>query len=78
MENVFEITVGYGHQLQPFEVKDSSNLKGVRSKFDVFRKGLLVLTVEPDGDYLRTCKNPGGLDKETINQVIDKIEAHYL
>lgn len=78
MEDFFEISLGHGTDMQTFMVKDYVDVEGNQCKFEVFRRGQLLLALEPDGDSFRICTNPGGLNDETIGHIIDEIEAFYL
>ncbi|MFA6084247.1 hypothetical protein [Mucilaginibacter sp.] len=78
MEDVFEITLGHGGDLQTLIVKDFVHHEDGKCKFEVYRLGQLILSLEPDGDTFRTCQNPGEVKKEMINQIIDKIEWYHL
>jgi hypothetical protein len=78
MENIFEITLGHGEDLKTFEVKDYMHHEDDKCKFEVFLLGKLILSLEPDGDFLRVCKNPGELDEQTVHMISDKIESHHL
>jgi hypothetical protein len=78
MEDFFEISLGHKGDLQTFMVRDYVSHEGSKCKFEVFRLGKLMLTLEPDGDSFRICDNPGGLDEETIELISDKIEFYYL
>jgi hypothetical protein len=78
MEDVFEITLGHGEDLQTFIVKDFVHHEDGKCKFEVYRLGQLILSLEPDDDTFRTCQNPGELKKEMINQIIDQIESYHL
>jgi hypothetical protein len=78
MENYFEISIGHGKDLKTFEVKDYAHHEGDQCKFEVFSSGKLVLSLEPDGRFLRTCQNPGGLDEDIIHAIMDNIEALHL
>ncbi|MDB5143351.1 MAG: hypothetical protein JWQ66_2064 [Mucilaginibacter sp.] len=78
MEDFFEISLGHGTDMQTFMVKDCVHHEGDKCKFEVFRLGTVILSLEPDGDTFRTYSNPGGLHEEIINQIIDQIEAYHL
>lgn len=78
MENIFEIHLGHGEQRQTFEVKDFTDRREGQCKFEIYRTGQLLVSLEPEGDMFRTCSNPGNLDAKVISQLIDQIEAQYL
>jgi hypothetical protein len=59
-------------------VKDFVHHEDGKCKFEVYLLGQLILSLEPDDDSFRTCKNPGKLKQEMINQIIDQIEAYHL
>ena len=73
----FQIVIG-NNPAQTFEVRDYLHHEEDRCKFEVFQDGKMLVSLEPDEDSLRICKNPGRLDVETIHLIIDKIEYYYL
>ena len=78
MEDLFEISLGHGEDLQTFMVKDLVHHEDGKCKFEVYRLGQMILSLEPDGDTFRICNNPGGLNEETVGKIIDQIEGQYL
>lgn len=78
MENFFEISVNHGEQLREFIVKDYDTREEDKCKFEVFRLGKSILSLEQAGDNLQTCANPGELDEELIREIISKIHGYYL
>lgn len=73
----FQIVID-NNSAQTFEVRDYVHHEDDQCKFEVFQDGIMLLSLEPDEDSLRVCKNPGGLDTETVHLIIDKIEHYYL
>ncbi|GAA4090779.1 hypothetical protein [Mucilaginibacter panaciglaebae] len=78
MEDFFEISLGHGEDLQTFIVKDFVQQEDSKCKFEVYRLGELILSLEPDGDTFHICQNPGEVKEEMINQIIDQIESYHL
>ncbi len=78
MENYFEINIGHGPDLKTFEVKDYAHHEEGHCKFEVYELGKLVLSLEPEGHFLRTCQNPGVLNDDTIHAIMENIEALHL
>ncbi len=79
MEQQFPVTVSTEEQLYHFSIVDYAHREGDRCKFEVFQNGTLVASFEPDyREYLRICKNPGGLDRKVLYMVADQIEAYHL
>lgn len=78
MEDFFEISLGHGEDMQTFMVKDYSDREEGKCKFEIYRLGQLILSLEPDGNTFRICTNPGALPEVTNEQLIDQIEAHHL
>ena len=77
----FSVTIGHEPNVQTFDVKDYAHDiddECHRCKFEVFRDGTFVLSLQPDDSFLRTCANPGILDEGIIHQIIGKIESHSL
>jgi len=77
----FSLTIGHEPDAQTFEVKDyAHDIDDERHgcKFEVFRDGAFVLSLQPDDAFLRTCADPGILDDAIIHQIIAKIEAQHL
>ena len=77
-ENFFEISLGHGEDMRTYIVKDYEKSEDGQCKFEVFLAGKSILSIEPEDDTFRSCKNPGGLDDETIHQIIDQIESYHL
>ena len=77
-ENFFEISLGHGEDLRTYMVKDYEKSEDGQCKFEVFLAGKSILSLEPEDDTFRSCNNPGGLNEETIHQIIDQIEAYHL
>jgi len=73
----FQIAIGQVN-VQTFEVRDYIHHEKDKCKFEIHKSGQLILSLEPDGDFLRVCKNPGELDEETIHLICDKIESYHL
>jgi hypothetical protein len=78
MEDFFEISLGHGEDLRTFMVKDYVQPQAGQCKFEVFLAGKSILSLEPTDDTYRACNNPGGLDEETIHQIINQIESFHL
>ncbi|HMG07625.1 MAG TPA: hypothetical protein VK609_03900 [Mucilaginibacter sp.] len=74
----FEVVIGHGKESEVFEVRDNKNHGNSQCQFEVFRNEGMVLSLEPEGPYLRTCNNPGNLAEETIYQIIAKIKSNRL
>jgi hypothetical protein len=73
----FQIAIGKV-DVQTFEVYDYIHHEGDKCKFEIYKSGQLILSLEPDGDFFRVCKNPSELDEETIHLISEKIESYYL
>lgn len=72
----FDITVSREREILHFKVV---NQGGGRCEFEVFSGDRLVCTFEPHEDeYIRICRNQGGLDEEVIYMIADQIEQHHL
>lgn len=78
MEDYFEISLGHGQNMQTFMVKDFVKEEEGKCKFEVYRLGTLILSLDPEGNTFRVCSNPGELKEEAVNQIIDQIEASHL
>ena len=75
-EALFEISVGGTEELFNFQVINNGADK---CGYEVFAGNKLVAVFEPDGKvYFQMWRSPGGLGKEVIVQIADRIEAHYL
>ena len=73
----FEVNVTRADETYHFEVIDYMHHSGEQCKFKVFRDGKLVASFEPDAnEYIRICRNQGGIDEEVLYMVADEIE-HY-
>jgi hypothetical protein len=72
----FEISVAGIDELFNFQVV---NKETESCEYEVYAGDKLVAVFEPDEhEYIRICRNPGGLDEEVIIGIADRIEAHYL
>jgi hypothetical protein len=76
MEN-YPITVSVDEQVHQFEVGEYLH-HDEHCKFKVFENGTFVASFTPDDhDFLQICQNPGGVEKEILHLLADKIEAHH-
>lgn len=72
----FDITVPDAEGLLHFQVLNKGTTK---CEYEVYAGEQLVAVFEPDEDeYIRICRNPGGLGEEIIYLIADRIEAHHL
>lgn len=72
----FNISVSRGEEVFQFEVL---SLEKDSCEFEVYRDGVLVASFEPNEDeYIRICRNQGGLDEDIVYLIADKIEAYNL
>lgn len=72
----FDISVSGASGVFNFQV---INKETERCEYEVYANGQLVAVFEPnEEEYIRICRNPGGLGEEVIVQIADRIEAHYL
>jgi len=72
----FDITVSRDKEVFHFEVIDQEK---ERCEFEVYENGKLVCTFEPNEDeYIKICRNQGGLDEEIVYMIADRIEQHHL
>lgn len=72
----FRISVSRAGEVLWFEVINKHTDK---CEYEVFDRNLLVAVFEPNEDeYIRVCRNPGGLDEEIIYSIAGEIEAHHL
>jgi hypothetical protein len=78
MEDFFEISLEHGEDMQTFMVKDFVDRSEGQCKFEIYRLGQMILSLEPDGNTFRTCTNPGALNEEIIEHIIDQIESFHL
>jgi hypothetical protein len=72
----FEVVIGHGKESEVFAVRDNKDHDDNKCQFEVFRNDEVVLSLESEGPYLRTCSNPGNLAEETIYQIIAKIKLN--
>jgi hypothetical protein len=72
----FEVVIGHGKESEVFEIRDNKDHDNSKCQFEVFRNEGMVLSLAPEGPYLRTCSNPGNLAEETIYQIIAKIKSN--
>jgi hypothetical protein len=72
----FEISVSRDREVFHYTVVNNGT---DRCEFEVFEDGRLVCSFEPNEDeYIRICRNQGGLDEEVVYMIADQIEQHHL
>jgi len=72
----FDISISRDNEIFHFKVINQGR---DCCEFEVFRDDRLVCTFEPNEDeYIRICRNQGGLDEEVVYLIADKIEQHHL
>jgi hypothetical protein len=58
MENFFEISVNHGEQLREFIVKNYDTQEEGKCKFEVFRLGKSILSLEQAGITFKPVRTP--------------------
>ena len=60
-----------------FEVLDFAHNEDHQCKFELLLGDQMVASFEPDRQgFLHICKNPGGIDRETLHLIAEKIEGY--
>jgi hypothetical protein len=76
---LFEISVTYNNENHHFEVRDYMHHDGENCKYEVFRKGVFVVSFEPGPHrHLHICKNGGIEQEDLLNLIADEIEAYNI
>ncbi|MBS1502443.1 MAG: hypothetical protein JST32_10305 [Bacteroidetes bacterium] len=74
---LFPIRVTRDGEEYIFEVLDYVHHIDDRCKFEVYSRGELVASLQPDRQgHLQLCKNSGRLDDELLHLVADEIETY--
>jgi len=72
----FPIFIKKDNEAYQFEVVDFMHHSSERCQFEVYHKGQLVASFEPDRqDHLQVCMNKGNLDETLLHLVADEIET---
>ncbi|WP_184550653.1 hypothetical protein [Mucilaginibacter sp. FT3.2] len=66
-----KIIVGNSEEL--FTVKEN---KESLCKFEVYLNGVLVLSFESEGPFMRPCTNPGKIDDKIIYKIIAELKSN--
>ena len=71
----FNIRVTEAGEAFEFQVVNKGTEK---CEYEVYAAEQLVAVFEPNEDeYIRICRNPGGLGEEIIYLIAERIEAHH-
>jgi hypothetical protein len=75
----FDIKIIKDKEELVFEVRDYLHHEDEKCTFDVYQNEQLVASFAPHPhETVTVCKNPGNLDKELVNLIAEKLEAHQL
>lgn len=78
MEHQFIVPIQKENTVLNFEVRDYPHNDDHSCKFEVFLENDFVASFEPDSHgHLHICKNPGGIAKEMLYKISDKIEKYH-
>jgi hypothetical protein len=71
----FEISVAIDNQNQHFEVRDYMHHDGEQCKYEIFRDGQFIGSLEPDNHkILHVCKDPGVVPPDTLHLIAGQLE----
>ena len=75
----FEISVTSNNQNHHFEVLDYMHHDGEQCKYEIFKSGVFVGSLEPGTHkHLNICKNPGIISEYLLHLVADQLESYNL
>ena len=75
---LFEISVTYNNEPHHFEVRDYMHHDGEQCKFEVYRKGVFLVSLKPLHRHLHICTDPGIEEETLLNLIADEIEKYNL
>jgi hypothetical protein len=75
----FEISIAIDNANQHFEVRDYMHHEGEQCKYEIFKDGQFIGSLEPDNHkILHICKNPGIVPEDTLHLVADELEKYHI
>lgn len=76
---LFEISVTYNDAQHHFEVRDYMHHDGENCKYEVYRKGIFVVSFEPGPHrHLHVCKDAGIEEENLLDLIADEIESYNI
>lgn len=75
----FEISVAIDNQNQHFEVRDYMHHEGEQCKYEIYKDGQFIGSLEPDNHkVLHVCKDPGLVPGEILHLIADRLEQYHI
>jgi hypothetical protein len=75
----FEISLTVNNENIHFEVLDYMHHDGEQCKFEIFKNGQFIASLEPDNHkHLHICKNADVMSEEILNQIADQLERYNI
>lgn len=75
----FEISVNINNQNQHFEVRDYMHHEDEKCKYELFKDGQFIGSLEPDNHkILHICQNPGVVPLATLHLIADQLEGYHI
>jgi hypothetical protein len=75
----FEISVTINNENQHFEVRDYMHHEGEQCKYEIFKNGQFIGSLEPgDHKILHICKNPGVVEESTLHLIAEELEGYNI
>jgi hypothetical protein len=75
----FEISVTVANENQHFEVLDYMHHDGNQCKYEIFKDGSFIGSLEPDAHHvLHICKNPGMVSEDVLHRIAEQLESYHI
>jgi hypothetical protein len=75
----FEISVPIDNENQHFEVRDYMHHEGEQCKYEIFKDGQFIGSLEPGKHkILHICKNPGLVPEDTLHLIANQLETYNI
>lgn len=75
----FEISVAVDNENQHFEIRDYMHHEEDKCKYEVFKDGQFIGSLEPDNHkVLHICQNPGVVTENVLYLICDQLERDHI
>ncbi|MES2808231.1 MAG: hypothetical protein V4619_06380 [Bacteroidota bacterium] len=75
----FEISVAVDNQHQHFEIRDYMHHHDEKCKYEIFKDGQFIGSLEPDNHKeLHICKDAGVVPVSTLHLIADQLEGYNI
>jgi hypothetical protein len=75
----FEISVAIDNNNEHFEVRDYMHHEDEKCKYEIFRDGQFIGSLEPDNHKcLHVCKDAGVVPAHTLHLIAEQLEGYHI